>query len=59
MCELDLKSTQTISLDLNWFYNILHLDLKNTLSNLLDSDLFHYNQAGMLLESENLNWIMF
>ena len=48
--ESDLKITQTTSLELDWFCDILNLDLKNTWSNLLDSDLFHYNQAGMLLK---------
>ena len=32
------------------FIDILELDLKNTWTNLLDSDLFYYNQEGMLLE---------
>ena len=48
--ELDLKSTQSTLLDLNWFYDILDLDLKNPWINLLNSDSFYYNQAGMLLE---------
>ena len=48
--ELDLKSTQSALLDLNWFYDILDLDLKNPWINLLNSDSFYYNQAGMLLE---------
>ena len=53
--ESDLKITQTTSLELDWFCDILNLDLKNTWSNLLDSDLFYYNQAGMLLKkSRNL-----
>ena len=34
---------------------MVELDLKNTWTNLLDSDWFWYNQAGMLLEKyENL-----
>ena len=41
--ELDLK----IALD--WFYDLLDLDLKNTWTNSHDSDWFNYNQAGMLL----------
>ena len=40
MLELDLKSTRTTWLDLNWFYDILDLDFKNTQTNLLNSDLF-------------------
>ena len=32
------------------FIDILELDLKNTWTNLLDSDLLYYNQEGMLLE---------
>ena len=47
--ELDLKSTQTTLLDFNWFCDIL--DLENTWTNLVDSDLIYYNQAGMLLEN--------
>ena len=46
---------QTTLLDLDWFYDILGLDLKNTWTSVLDSDWFYYNQAGMLLEKyENL-----
>ena len=42
-------------MDLNWFYDILDLELKNTWINLLDSDLFYHNQREMLLEKcENL-----
>ena len=53
--ESDLKITQTTSLELDWFCDKLNLDLKNTWCNLLDSDLFYYNQAGMLLKkSRNL-----
>ena len=53
--ESDLKITQTTSLELDWFCDILNLDLENTCSNLLDSDLFYYNQPGMLLKkSRNL-----
>ena len=53
--ESDLKITQTTSLELNWFCDKLNFDLKNTCCNLLDSDLFYYNQAGMLLKkSRNL-----
>ena len=34
---------------------MLDLDLKNTWTNLLDSDCFYYNQVGMMLEKyENL-----
>ena len=52
--ELVLKSTETILLDLDWFCDILELDLKN-IWNLLDSNWFYYNQAGMLSEiSENV-----
>ena len=52
---LDLKSTQSTLLDLDWFYNILDLYLKNSWTNLLDSGWFYYNQTGMQLEkSENL-----
>ena len=54
MLGLDLKSTQT-NLDLDWFYDMLKLKSKTTWTNLLDSDWFYYNQAGMLLKkSENL-----
>ena len=45
-----LKTTQITLLDLNGFYDILDLDLKNNWTNILDSDLVYYNQAGMLLE---------
>ena len=39
----------------DWFYDMLDLDLKNTWTNLLDSDRFYYNQPGMVLENyENL-----
>ena len=39
----------------DWFYDVLDLDLKNTWTNLLDSDRFYYNQPGMVLENyENL-----
>ena len=39
----------------DWFYDVLDLDLKNTSTNLLDSDRFYYNQPGMVLENyENL-----
>ena len=51
-------------MDSDWFYNILELDvgfynifydifdwdLKNTWTNLMDTDWFYYNQAGLLLE---------
>ena len=37
-------------LDLNWFYDILDLDLKNSRTKLLNSDLFYYNRAEMPLE---------
>ena len=37
-------------LDLNWFYDILDLDLKNSRTKLLNSDLFYYNHAEMPLE---------
>ena len=49
-----LRSWTTL-LDLDWFYDILDLDLKKTWTNLLESDWFYYNRAGMLLEkSEDL-----
>ena len=48
--ELDLKSAQTTQLNLNWFYDILDLDLKNSETNLMNSDLNCYNQVEMLLE---------
>ena len=49
-----LRSWTTL-LDLDWFYDILDLDLKKTWTNLLESDWFYYNHAGMLLEkSEDL-----
>ena len=36
-------------------FDVLDLDLKNTWTNLLDSDRFYYNQPGMVLENyENL-----
>ena len=39
---------------------MLDLDLKNTRTNLLDSDKYCYNQAGMLLEKyENLLQLYF
>ena len=38
-------------MDFNWFCSMLDLDLKNTWTNALDSNLFCYNQAGTL---ENL-----
>ena len=42
-------------LDLDKYYDILDLDLKNTWTNLLDLDWFYDDQAGMLLEKyENL-----
>ena len=56
--ELDWKSTQTTLIDLKGFSGILDLDLKNTWTNLLDSDLFYYNQAGMLLEKNESTWII-
>ena len=37
-------------LDLNWFYDILDLNLKNSRTKLLNSDLFYYNHAEMPLE---------
>ena len=46
-----MKGIQITLLDLNGFYDILDLDFKNTWTNILDSDLVYYNQAGMLLES--------
>ena len=51
---------QTTLLDLDWFYDILGLDLKNTWTNVLDSDWFYYNQAGMLLEKYKtyLNYLL-
>ena len=42
-------------MDLDWFYDISNLGLKNTWTNVLDSDWFYYNQAGILQEKlENL-----
>ena len=42
-------------LNLDWFYDIMDLDLKNTWTNLLDSDWFCYKHTRMLLENyENL-----
>ena len=53
---MDLTWTQkylTTLLDSNLdsFYDLVDLNLENTLTNLLDSDWFCYNQAGMLLEN--------
>ena len=45
-----MKSTQTTLLDCDWHYDMLDLDLKSTWNNLLDSDRFYINEAGMLLE---------
>ena len=43
--ELDLKSTQTILLDLDWFCVFLDLCLKNTRTNLMHSDFIIANQG--------------
>ena len=42
-------------MDLDWFYDILELNLKNPWTNLLHSEWLYYNQAEMQLEKyENL-----
>ena len=48
--DLDLKNPGLLYWAWIGFIDILELDLKNTWTNLLDSDLFYYNQEGMLLE---------
>ena len=48
--HLNSKNTLTSLLDLDCFFDILGLDLKEIWTNLLDSDWFYYNQAGMLLK---------
>ena len=46
--KLDLKR---LPFDLDWFDDILDLGLKSAWTNLLGSDRFYCNQAGMMLEN--------